>query len=292
MEHIQTYIESGILEAYVSGSLSDAEMQEVDRMAKEHPEIQQELEEIEAALNQFAPMANGPMLPSFAAVMAGIRSEATPPSSPSVPEFIPHTTQTDTVAAPLPSAERRFPWLLAAAVSLLLVSVAAGLWLFQEVNELKGQVAVLTDAKDSMAEELDKVLNERDYVTQQYMVTTANPVVVPAQDIQHPANMSVSMNGLNNNPDSEVKLFWNTNTKDVYIKIENLPEPPKGHQYQLWAIINNVSIDAGIFDHHLKPQRLKNIEGNVSAFAVTLEEKGGSPVPHLDRMFVKGEVGS
>ncbi|MEM6799991.1 MAG: anti-sigma factor, partial [Bacteroidota bacterium] len=88
----------------------------------------------------------------------------------------------------------------------------------------------------------------------------------------------------------KVHVFWHSTSKDVYLLIDDLPEPPKDHQYQLWAIIDGVSLDAGIFDHHTKMQKLRHIEGKVSAFAVTLEEAGGKPTPNLDRMYVKGEV--
>ena len=44
------YIESGILELYVYGLLSEAENGEVSQMAKEHPEIEEEIISIEKAI--------------------------------------------------------------------------------------------------------------------------------------------------------------------------------------------------------------------------------------------------
>ena len=50
--NIQEYISSGILELYVRGSLSATEMQEVEEMANAHPEVRQEIEEIEKAVER------------------------------------------------------------------------------------------------------------------------------------------------------------------------------------------------------------------------------------------------
>lgn len=47
---INAYIESGILELYVAGQLSEKENQEVYELMQQHPEILQEVLEIEAAV--------------------------------------------------------------------------------------------------------------------------------------------------------------------------------------------------------------------------------------------------
>ena len=47
----QTYIESGILEQYIAGNLSEAENLEVFDMMQKHPEVLQEVLEIEEVSN-------------------------------------------------------------------------------------------------------------------------------------------------------------------------------------------------------------------------------------------------
>ena len=51
--NIQAYIESGKLELFLLGELSDREREEVLALAKQHPEIQKELDEIEEAMLAF-----------------------------------------------------------------------------------------------------------------------------------------------------------------------------------------------------------------------------------------------
>jgi len=50
----QSFIQSGLLEAYVAGQCTAAERQEVARMAEQHPEVRAELAQIEQALENFA----------------------------------------------------------------------------------------------------------------------------------------------------------------------------------------------------------------------------------------------
>src|SRR5439155_22230652 len=49
-------------------------------------------------------------------------------------------------------------------------------------------------------------------------------------------------------PASLATLLWDTQSKDVYLMVNNLPQPDAGKQYQLWAIVDNQPVDAGMLD--------------------------------------------
>ncbi|PAW93238.1 hypothetical protein CKK33_06890 [Mucilaginibacter sp. MD40] len=51
---IQQYINSGILEAYVTGSASEKEVEELMRMKTEYPEVSRALQELEADMEHLA----------------------------------------------------------------------------------------------------------------------------------------------------------------------------------------------------------------------------------------------
>ncbi len=51
---IRAYIASGILEQYVLGLATPAETEEVERLARLHPEVQREIEEIRSSLETYA----------------------------------------------------------------------------------------------------------------------------------------------------------------------------------------------------------------------------------------------
>nr|WP_242696311.1 anti-sigma factor [Longitalea luteola] len=91
-------------------------------------------------------------------------------------------------------------------------------------------------------------------------------------------------------PGSQATVLWDTRTKDVYLMVNNLPEPEAGKQYQLWAIVDNQPVDAGMLemDKGRMMVKMKNIP-RAQLFAITLEQEGGSPTPK-GPMYVMGKV--
>ena len=84
-------------------------------------------------------------------------------------------------------------------------------------------------------------------------------------------------------------MIWDTNSKDVYLSLNDLPKPPKGKQYQLWGMVDGKPVDAGVYplgNHTM--QKMKPME-NVALFAITLEDEGGVPSPTMDEMYVAGK---
>ncbi len=246
--------------------LSEKEMQEVDALALEHAEIQREIEEIRSAIQSYAPLASGPKPPSLDKIWS---QKETTKGSP-----IPLTKNTENKA----SSRSWISYMLAASLVFFVASMGINLYLFQENSRLQNRVEVL-ESNDS-------------YLAQQYQVSKNIPLVVENRQafLENEQHIRVPLNGLEADPDFKAMVFMNPDSREVFIHIENLPEPPEGHQYQLWAIVEGVSLDAGIFDFHSEIQRLRPMDLDVQAFAVTLEETGGSPLPNLDRMYVIGEM--
>lgn len=95
-------------------------------------------------------------------------------------------------------------------------------------------------------------------------------------------------------PNLLATVYLNAKAGDVYLTVNNLPEPAADQQYQLWGLVNGVPVDAGVFDMGGATkgfQKMKYVPG-ANMYAVTLEKKGGSPTPTLTAMYVAGKVGS
>jgi Anti-sigma-K factor rskA len=77
---------------------------------------------------------------------------------------------------------------------------------------------------------------------------------------------------------ADAKIYWLTNTGEIYVDPTNLPTAPAGKQYQLWAIVNGKAIDGGLIKSNtgnvLSFQKMKTF-GKAQAFAITLEVEGG-----------------
>jgi len=105
----------------------------------------------------------------------------------------------------------------------------------------------------------------------------------------NPNYEKVLLKGTENAPNSAVTVFWNAAAQEVYLSANNMQQLSTGQQYQLWALVDGVPVNAGVFDPEAAFVRMKNV-AQADAFAVTIEPAGGSSVPDLPSMQVVGEV--
>ncbi len=105
-----------------------------------------------------------------------------------------------------------------------------------------------------------------------------------------PAMAVIKMPGIAGKEDNLATLYWNTKNKDVYVMLNKLPVPAKGKQFQLWALVDGKPVDAGLLNSECQGVcKMKNIP-KAQAFAITLENEGGSPAPTMQQMYVLGKV--
>ncbi|MVN21508.1 anti-sigma factor [Mucilaginibacter arboris] len=91
---------------------------------------------------------------------------------------------------------------------------------------------------------------------------------------------------------SSMLLAWNPEKKQLWInkKASTLPANDQQHQYQLWAIRKLKPISLGVFDVRKTDSIMEKMASidKASAFAVTLEPRGGSEKPTMKQMMVMG----
>jgi hypothetical protein len=107
-----------------------------------------------------------------------------------------------------------------------------------------------------------------------------------------PSYKHIHLAGLPKSPESAVSAFWNQQTNEVLIDVQNLPAAPEGKQYQLWSIVDGKPVDIGMLDNAFagKVLKMKNTKPGSVAFAITLEKEGGNPTPTMEEMYVMGKV--
>jgi hypothetical protein len=105
----------------------------------------------------------------------------------------------------------------------------------------------------------------------------------------------VSLAGMPDASEAAARIYWIKNTGEVYIDPSNLPEAPKGKQYQFWAIVDGTPVSGGMIDTNIevdgKKVHLRKMKsfGNAQAFAVSLENAGPEkPVP--SKVVVMGKL--
>lgn len=266
----EAYITSGILELYVMGSLEPEEMAEVEEMAHHHPEVLAAINDIRETLGEFGALhAQTPpaalrnkVLNSIAAVAAEERAEEVP--------VVPMISRAEVSVKYARVA-------IAASVSLFLVSALTALNFYLRWQEAATLANSLLAEKTQLAAERD-VLQARASESSELLALIAKP------DFR-----LVNLKGTEKHPEASALVAWNPGSAEVYLWVNDLPQPAADEQYQLWAIVDGQPQDAGVFDLGQGSLKMKDF-GQAQAFAITLERKGGSPTPNLEQLHVIGTL--
>jgi anti-sigma-K factor RskA len=265
--NIQDYISSGILELYATGALSEAEQQEVEALAAKHPEIREELQSIEIAMESYAlKHAVSPPAKSLDAILSKIENEAAKESKTKIIPLKPEANGSNVLR-----------YLAYAASLLLFISVAVNIYYFNKYKTVENELADLRQDNTYLTNEFD--LLKAGYQGLQSEIDI----------VKNPAYIAITMKGSAVSPASASVVYWDKSTGDLYVNAINLPAPSAGQQYQLWALKDGKPIDAGVFDINGTIQQMKKIT-EADAFAVTLEPAGGSISPTLEQLYVVGGV--
>ncbi|NJO86835.1 MAG: anti-sigma factor [Lewinella sp.] len=107
-----------------------------------------------------------------------------------------------------------------------------------------------------------------------------------------PAFQPVALTGTPLAPTAAATVLQNSAAKTVYFAANNLPAPPAGKQYQLWALVDGAPVDMGVLALTLNADELTAVPyiENAGAYAITLEDLGGHPSPNLDQLYVIGTL--
>jgi anti-sigma-K factor RskA len=262
--NVKEYIQSGIVESYVLGLATDAERQEFEQVCADYPEIAAARDAFERSLEEQV-MQDAVIPPTF------VKEKVLEAIRPAVPE---NSIQQEAYQVPV---RQMNAWKWVAAASIILLA-CAGYWAYT-TNKKYTELA----ARQSGIEKELQLKN-----------TELAALKTDAQMLYKPGMKMVSLKGTPDAPQAYTTVYWDTTgaIKDVYLMINNLPEPPSEKQYQLWALLDGQPIDLGVFDYDIRQKRLlvkmKNVQ-NAHAFAITLEKKGGNPTPE-GKAYVVGNL--
>lgn len=114
--------------------------------------------------------------------------------------------------------------------------------------------------------------------------------------IRDTKNTVVSLGGQVVSPTSYAKIYWNKETQVVYVDASGLPEPPEGKVYQIWSLklqpqLTPTSIGL-LADFKGDKDKVFAVDktGDAEAFGITLEPAGGSKSPTMEQLYTLGKV--
>lgn len=108
--------------------------------------------------------------------------------------------------------------------------------------------------------------------------------------LHNPSYTQVVLQGVETSPEALASVFWDQRSSKVFLAIQHLRKLGRDQQYQLWAIVDGVPVDAGIFNSTGELVRMKDVHHAI-AFAVTIEPLGGSVSPTLANVQAIGKTG-
>ncbi len=251
---------------------SPAETEEVERLAEQDPRIQAEIDEIRTSLESYAQQFSQPPPPflkdkiwaalgSSSNVVINPESDVTPYAAPQ------EAPVADQAFVQMERAPFWQTYGVAASFILLAFSILFNLYLLSQLRKTEGLLARATEDRSQLASQLE--INQAGFTDLQSTLAF----------YRNPENRIIQLTAAKDTAGAGVVVFWNRKENRVAVTIQNLPPPPPGQQYQLWAIVDKKPVDAGVFNANIPSvQNMKNI-AQAQAFAVTLEKEGGSPQP-------------
>ncbi|NND63844.1 MAG: anti-sigma factor [Flavobacteriaceae bacterium] len=255
-------IASGLLELYVTGSLSEEDKLKVDAAIQEFPNLKEEIEQIEAALMQLSESTSTGVSNSvwqrIVNRISGVR--------------------------PLNAQRPRRNWNAITGWAAAILCFGGLFWMMKQNSDLKDRLRT-TNTKNVVLEEKlensDSRLTQSKELLEVYRSDDFKPVYLPG-------NQDVA-------PSAFATVYYSDEEKIAYVDAYGLPEPPQGKVYQVWSLTMNPLTPTSIGlldtfdDNELKFFKVESVAGQ-EAFGITLEPEGGSEFPTLEQLYTLGTI--
>ena len=259
------YIESGILESYVLGSVSHQEKREVECMSAIYPEIKTELLSLQEGMEKY--------IQSIAvkppeSVKINLLREIDKRKKEAIVSL---SVKPEGKILPIKNSQF-YKYGLVASVALLLAMIAFNYTQNNNYNELKNELVIKST-------ELEGITNS--------IIETKNREKLLASN----STSQIELAGTEVSPESKVRVFWNKNSSEIVIIQDELPQATTETQYQLWGLVDGAPVSLGTLDKTELISEVRKISmDKVDAFAITLEVNGGSETPNLEQLYVIGNT--
>ncbi|WP_296383048.1 anti-sigma factor [Winogradskyella sp.] len=260
---IIAYIESGILELYVAGHLSEKENQDVYDLLQQYPELLQEVIEIEIAVVKLTAVVS--------------------PHAINFDSFKGKLDFSDTKVVDL--KPKKPNWISYAGWAASILLTGGLLWTLNNKNQLEENLQIVETEKQYLEIQIEDAKTN--------LAATKNLLdAIRDKDI-----LAVPLGGQGDYASTYAKVYWNKNDNTIYLDAEGLPNAPEGKVWQVWSLTLNPLTPTSlgtIDDFNTDDNKIFAIaNANASqAFGITLEPAGGSAYPNMEQLYTLGIVAS
>lgn len=261
---IKAYIDSGILELYVAGALSEAENQEVYALMQQYPEILQEVLEIESAIVKLT---------------GNVSKSNTIKSLEIIKRALAFKVKDDTKVISL--SKPKYNWITYTGWAASIILTLGLIWTANQNNQLKSTIQTVETQKSQLEIEIEYAKTDLD---------KAKTLISVLRD----ENITqIPLEGQGDFASSYAKVYWDKDAKRIFLDVDGLPEPPQGTVYQVWSLTLNplTPVSLGTLDQFTTDENKIfeiNNPNQSEAFGITLEPAGGSQSPTMEKLYTLG----
>lgn len=280
IEDRNTLRDSGMLELYALGALSETENYEVERILAQNPDLQAEVDEIRSAFESMATVdAVEPPLHLRAQILDSIANIAREeqPVVGSQQVATERTSQATVHYLPTP----KWKYGLVAGIGIA-IGLLPSFWYKNESSNLQERLATTQRQL------------EREVQSNSVMALKASTKDKLMDIVANTSSMRINLAAVKN-AHGAAMVYYHSSTKQVVLDARSMPQLASDKDYQLWAIVDGKPHSLGVFSptgnasDNMMPM---DAVGKPQAFAVTIEPKGGRPTPTMENMVVIGMMPS
>lgn len=239
----EQFLNSGLLEQFVLGLTSPEEDKIVQEYLHRFPELNNELNALHNAMEQYA-----------------LQHSIPPPKS----QYSADTFESNAQVS-ISDSDYGFNWSLLTAVLLACLSF----YLFRS-NQQQQKNILQIEAEHAALKTYCQA--SQDKVQAQLLIL---------DKIQHPNTQSIVLAGTAIAPAHFAIAHWNPTLKEGWLDPTKLPILPKGKQYQVWADINGEMISIGLIPPNSRELISIAYLANAESINITEEALGGAEHPNV-----------
>lgn len=250
-----TIVESGMLEQYLLGELSESQQLEVEKVLDSDAALKSYFDALEANFESIG-MEN--------AVQAPVISKERLLKSISAETIQPGKSEPD-------SNMKTINYYLAIAASIAAVMLVGAIWMYLQWQNAEDQLQMAENENTELLEELKALQLTLEETNKWY-------AAINSTDVQR-----YLLKGNDLSPTTKVISYVNNEAKSVVLNVSGLPELDADHDYQLWADVEGQMVNMGVITKNESMLAMSYIE-NAESLNITIEPAGGSEQPTVSQL--------
>lgn len=253
----EEFIKTGLCEQFVLGLTTPEESEFVEEMLLTYPELKGDCRGLENCMEKYA------------------RAHAIPPPVTLKKSVLSKIDELDAMERIARNNYSIPKWVTISAVASLAGLLFFSFFAWDGKSKVENEMAILSTEFQQFQKDCEQIESDK--------------MIFASQNsfLKDPNTTHIHLRGEDN---TLAIAYWNENKDNAYLKLENLPPPPAGKTYQIWADIDNEMVDMGVVNYDDKKMISIPHMANAASLNITLEKEGGSDHPDVSQLKVRGFI--